>query len=281
MSARSSVRSIALLVPALLLFGACAESPPPAPVAPPAPPPAATAPPATVAPPAAPPPVASAAPVAPPPAEAPRPVEPPRAVEPPKPAVAARSGEAVYYDANGRGACALAFTHDAAVLSAPDSVYNSIQACGQCLEITGPGGTELVQVVDRCSSCPDNQLVINKPAFDKIAGKGSSGREKITFKPAPCNVEGTLELRFKASSSQYWTAIQVRNHRLPIKGVAWKRDGQWVEMTRSNDNFFVAEKGVGAGGLTLRITASDGQVIEHTWEKWKDGEKYRTAEQFK
>jgi expansin (peptidoglycan-binding protein) len=289
---RSSLCLISLVVPALVLFGACAAPPPPA--VPPAPPPAAPTPPAPPAESAsAAPPEAATSPAAPPPAEAvasasaaatapPPPAEPAQASEPPKPAAAVeKSGEAVYYSSNGSGACSLTFGRDAAVLSAPNVVYNKIEACGQCLEISGPVGTAVVQVVDRCNTCADNVLVINKPAFDLIAGKASHGREQIKWKPVPCSVQGGLEFRIKKTSSEYWTAIQVRNHRLPIKSVAFKRGSDWVEMTRSDDNYFVAQKGVGKGALSLRIVANDGQAVEHTWDKWKDGETYKGSAQFK
>jgi hypothetical protein len=42
----------------------------------------------------------------------------------------------------------------------------------------------------------------------------------------------------------------------------------------------VAEKGVGAGAFTIRITANDGQVVEQTLDKWKDGQTYPTTGQF-
>jgi hypothetical protein len=197
-------------------------------------------------------------------------------------AAAVSSGDAVYYDANGRGSCALAFGHDAAVISAPPNVYQHIQSCGACLEVTGPKGSAVVQVVDLCSTCGDNHLVINKPAFEQIAGK-AVGKADITFKEVPCGVTGNLSVRIKESSSQYWTALQIRNHREPIKSVELKRGSDWVAMTRSNDNFFVAEKGTGTlGAFTIRITSRDGQVIEETLpNKWKDGQTYPLTAQLK
>jgi expansin (peptidoglycan-binding protein) len=289
MAAPAFLRAIPAVLPALVLFAACGgEAPPPAP---PPPPPVATTPqlsyPGVFV--VGPPPTATAAPVetaaaaatAAAPVETAKPADTAKPAEAPKPAVASRSGEAVYYDANGRGACSLTFGHDAFVLSAPNAVYNKIEACGQCLEITGPAGTAVVQVVDRCNDCADDKLVINKPAFDKIAGKASSGRERITWKPVACDVTGNLELRIKKTSSEYWTAIQVRNHRLPVKGVAFKRDDKWMDMTRSDDNYFVAAKGVGKGAMVLRITADDGQTVEQTFDKWKDGETYKGQAQFK
>lgn len=271
-------KAMAIWTP-IVLLAACAEPAPPAATTPPtaavsAPPVAATVVPAETAPPAA---TATAVPVASASAE-------PAAsasAAPASPAPASHSGEAVYYDANARGACSLTFGKNASVLSAPNVVYNKIEACGQCLEVTGPGGTAVIQVVDRCNTCADDLLVINKPAFDKIAGTASSGREKISWKQVPCDVSGNLELRIKKSSSAYWTAIQIRNHRLPIRAVSFKQGDKWVAMTRSNDNYFVAEKGVGAGGFTLRIEANDGQFVEETLDKWKDGETYQGKGQLK
>lgn len=188
-------------------------------------------------------------------------------------------GEAVYYDANGRGSCSLTFGRDAAVLSAPNVVYDKIQACGQCLEITGSEGTAVVMVADRCNDCPPNRLVINKPTFVKIAGT-KVGNAEISWKPVPCAVSGNLELRVKKTSSIHWTSIQVRNHRVPIKAVSFKKGDEWIEMTRSDDNYFVAAKGVGAKSVTLKITSMDGQVVEESLPEWKDGETYKGAKQF-
>ena len=286
---QSSLCLISLLVPAVVLFGACGAPPPPVAPSPAAPPPAAAAPrgeraaPATTPqespapPPPAQPPTAAAAPAAPPPNATPA-----QTSEAPKPAaVAEKTGEAVYYDPQGRGACSLTFNKQAGVASVPNVIYKNIEACGQCIEVSGPAGSTVIMVVDRCNNCADNMMVISKPAFDKIAGESSKGREEIRWKPARCDVQGNIELRIKKTSSAYWTAIQARNHTWAVKSMAFKRDGQWVEMTRSNDNYFVAEKGVGKGPLALRITATDGQTVEHTFETWKDGETYQSPVQFK
>jgi hypothetical protein len=269
------------LAPLAALFVACAGDPAPPPAAPAAPSAAPAAPPEAASPAE---PVASAAPAAP---AAPEPVAAPATATPAAPPAAPAapqaptlSGEAVFYEANGRGSCALAFGHGDAVISAPPLIYQQIQGCGSCLEVTGPKGTAVVQVVDLCPTCPDNNLVINKPAYEQIAGK-ASGRAQVTYKAVPCGVQGNLSFRIKETSSQYWTAIQIRNHRMPIKGVAFKQGSSWVEMSRSNDNFFVAAKGVGKGALTLRVTATDGQAIEETLSAWKDGKTYPGTAQFK
>jgi hypothetical protein len=38
---------------------------------------------------------------------------------------------------------------------------------------------------------------------------------------------------------------------------------------------------VGKGAMKLRITGVDGQVVEETLDKWKDGETYKGTAQFK
>lgn len=217
---------------------------------------------------------------------APPPAEPAQAA-PPAPSAAPSAspadvhrGEAVWYDSHGRGSCSLSFHGGDDVVSAPRSVYNQIQGCGQCLEVTGEKGSAVVQVVDQCFTCPQERLVLNKPTYDKVAG-ASASQAPITWKVVPCSVTGNLAFLFKKTSSQYWTAIQIRNHRVAIKGVSFKKGADWVEMSRSNDNYFVAEKGVGTGAVTLRITGVDGQTLEETINEWKDGTTVTGKAQFK
>ncbi|MFT3765036.1 MAG: expansin EXLX1 family cellulose-binding protein [Minicystis sp.] len=278
-----TLTSALVLVIAPVLFAACSEALPAKESAAP-PPPAAPA--AMTAAPAAPPaPLASAAPApvpAPPPAAPAASAAPsaePAAAPPPKAAEVHR-GEAVFYDSHARGSCSLTFHDGDDVLSAPRSVYNQIQGCGQCLEITGEKGTAVAKVVDQCFDCPQDRLVLNKPTFEKVVGL-KPGNSPISWKVVPCGVTGNLAFLIKKTSSQYWTAIQVRNHRVAIKGMAFKKGDGWQEMTRSNDNYFVAEKGVGTGPLTLRVTAVDGQTFEQTFDTWKDGTTVEGKGQFK
>src|SRR5690606_26028002 len=92
------------------------------------------------------------------------------------------------------------------------------------------------------------------------------GRAQVTYRLVSCATVGNIAYRFKEGSSKYWTAIQVRNHRVPIQSVEYKKNGGWVAMKRETYNYFVEPDGVGdqPNGLTLRVTAMDGQVIEET-----------------
>lgn len=74
---------------------------------------------------------------------------------------------------------------------------------------------------------------------------------------------GVAAYEFKDGSSQYWTAIQVRNHRLPIAKLEYEKNGTFTDMPRAEYNYFIDKRGVGVqpGGITLRVTAEGGQVL--------------------
>ena len=66
---------------------------------------------------------------------------------------------------------------------------------------------------------------------------------------------------FKEDSNPYWVAIQVRNHRLPIKKLEWKRGGDWKSLRRESYNYFVEAAGMGTGPYTFRITDVYGHTV--------------------
>jgi expansin (peptidoglycan-binding protein) len=152
--------------------------------------------------------------------------------------------------------------------------YNGSAACGECLEVTGPKGSVVVLVVDSCpidtpyNDCGNTgaDLDLSPAAFEAIEDL-KVGKTAVTFQVVPCNVAGPMQYQFKDGSSQWWTAIQVRNHRHPIKTVDYLDDkGHWTNMPRADYNYFIESGGVGARphGLSLRITSIYGQVVEDT-----------------
>lgn len=117
--------------------------------------------------------------------------------------------------------------------------------------------------MDQCPECKSGDLDLSEEAFVKIADK-SAGRVKISWQVVSCNVSGNVSYHYKDGSSQYWTAIQVRNHKLPIKSLELKVGGTYTGVTRVDYNYFVADKGAGTGPVSVRITAIDGQQLEDT-----------------
>jgi expansin (peptidoglycan-binding protein) len=173
-----------------------------------------------------------------------------------------QTGEGTYYAADGSGNCMFDKSpDDVAAMNAAQ--YAGGAVCGECAEVEGPKGKVTVRIVDQCPGCKKGDLDLSPQAFDKI-GEHSAGRIPITWSVVPCAVTGNVSYRYKEGSSQYWTAIQVRNHRLPIAKLELQKDGAWLAIPREPYNYFIASGGAGPGAVTVRITAPDGQTLTDT-----------------
>ena len=175
------------------------------------------------------------------------------------------SGEATYYDADGTGNCSFDASSDRMIAAINDTDYAGSASCGACVEITGPEGVIDVQIVDRCPGCAAGDLDLSPEAFSMIAAL-ELGRVDISWHYVPCAVEGPLAYRFKEGSSQWWTALQVRNHRHAVASLDYSVDGgtTFIPIKRENYNYFVAPEGVGAEPFDLRVTDVYGQAVIDT-----------------
>ncbi len=95
-----------------------------------------------------------------------------------------QSGEATYYDAEGVGACGIDTPPDYLVAAINDEQYSKAN-CGRCVSVTGPNGTVVVRIIDKCPGCDAGDLDLSQTAFSKIANK-SAGRVKITWHFVDC-----------------------------------------------------------------------------------------------
>lgn len=172
------------------------------------------------------------------------------------------TGEATYYTfADGSGNCGFPATPMdlmVAAMNAPQ--YAGAVYCGACVHITGPSGEVTVRVVDQCPECPMGNLDLSPEAFDHIAAR-ALGRVPITWHEVPCDVTGPVDYHFKDGSNQWWTAIQLRNHRHRAATLEAMTSTGWQSIPRLDYNYFVAPSGLGAGPLTLRVTDIHGDVI--------------------
>ncbi|MFN0251726.1 MAG: expansin EXLX1 family cellulose-binding protein [Kofleriaceae bacterium] len=174
------------------------------------------------------------------------------------------TGEATYYTADGTGNCSFAAdaTRMVAALNGPD--YGTAVWCGACVEVTGPSGTVVVRIVDKCPGCAPGDLDLSREAFERISPL-SAGRVPITWREVACDVTGPISYQFKDGSSQFWTGIQLRNHRYPIATLeARDAGGAYRSIARLDYNYFVDSDGLGPGPYTLRVTDTRGQGIEDT-----------------
>ena len=173
------------------------------------------------------------------------------------------TGDGTYYDfADGSGACMFDPSPDDMDIAALNAVQWAHSAwCGACADVTGPTGSVRIRIVDQCPECPRGNLDFSPQAFDKIAER-SAGRVPITWHFVPCDVGGPVAYKYKDGANQWWTAVQVRNHRLPISKLEWSQDGSsWSDTERQDYNYFLDAAGFGPNEVHVRITSIDGQVL--------------------
>ena len=172
------------------------------------------------------------------------------------------SGEATYYGADGSGNCSFDAGPDVLIAAMNDADYANAAACGACVEVAGPDATIVVRIVDRCPGCPQGDIDLGEAAFPMIAAK-ELGRVPISWQYVSCPVEGPLVYRFKEGSSEFWTAVQVRNHRNAIAGFEYREGGgAWQSVQRVEYNYFIDEGGMGPGPIDFRVTDVLGHVVE-------------------
>ncbi|MDZ4720111.1 MAG: expansin EXLX1 family cellulose-binding protein [Roseiflexaceae bacterium] len=173
------------------------------------------------------------------------------------------TGEATYYtEADGSGNCSFDPSPQDLIIGALNHTdYADSALCGAFLEVTGPRATITIRIVDQCPGCPVGDIDLSPQAFAAIADL-SAGRVPITWRIVSPAISGPIRYRFKEGSSQWWTAVQVRNHRNPIAKFEYRDGtGQFVSAARQDYNYFVAFSGMGPGPYTFRITDIYGNVV--------------------
>jgi expansin len=175
----------------------------------------------------------------------------------------AHKGDGTFYDATGEGNCSFPATPgDLMVGAMNDADYLGSAVCGSCAHIKGPAGEVTVRIVDRCPECKPGDIDLSPQAFATFAPL-EKGRVAITWSYVACDVAGPIAYHFKDGSNQWWTAVQIRNHRFPIKTFEYRlADGSYKPVDRVSYNFFVDPNGMGPGPYTFRITDTLGHVIE-------------------
>ena len=177
-----------------------------------------------------------------------------------------RSGEGTFYGATGAGNCSFDATpQDLMVAAMNASDYAGAAACGEYVTVTGPRGSVTVRIVDQCPECQSGDIDLSAEAFALIA-EPSAGRVPISWQIVTGDVQGPVAYRYKEGSSRWWTAIQVRNHRLPITALAIKPAGSadWIDVARTDYNYFVHPSEIAAGALQVRVTAQGGATLVDT-----------------
>jgi expansin (peptidoglycan-binding protein) len=172
-------------------------------------------------------------------------------------------GIATYYYATGDGACMFGSSPGDLMVTAMNAAeYDNAAYCGAYLHVVGPKGQVTVRVVDLCPECQAGHLDLSREAFAQIADI-YLGRVDITWQLVSPNVSGPIAYHFKDYSNEWWTAVQIRNHRNPIAKFEYLNgSGQWIEVGRTSYNYFVQTgPGMGPGPYTFRVTDWYGNTL--------------------
>jgi expansin (peptidoglycan-binding protein) len=204
--------------------------------------------------------------------------------EAPKPQNPLRSGKATYYAATGSGNCSFdPSPNDLMVAAISHEDYAVAAYCGAYVEVFGPSGSVVVRIVDKCpdAQCTTGHLDLSRQAFAKIAPL-ERGIVPITWRVVSPTLSGPIAYHFKEGSNQWWTAVQIRNHRNPIVRLEWRNAaGAWVAAERTDYNYFVqTNPGMGPGPYTFRVTDSYGNIVEDRGIAFRENGTVTGAAQF-
>jgi expansin (peptidoglycan-binding protein) len=164
-------------------------------------------------------------------------------------------GVATYYDATGAGACMFdPSPQDLMVAAMNAQEYNNALFCGAYMHVIGPEGAVTVRIVDLCPECLAGHLDLSREAFALIADL-PLGIVPITWQLVSPALSGPIAYHFKDGSNQWWTAVQIRNHRNPVAKLEYLSGSTWVNVARTSYNYFVqTNPGMGPGPYTFRVT---------------------------
>lgn len=172
-------------------------------------------------------------------------------------------GVATYYYATGAGACSFDASPDDLMVAAMNGAqYDAAALCGAFVHVSGPQGAVMVRIVDLCPGCEFGDLDLSQEAFAQIANV-AQGRVPITWQIVSPALAGPIAYHFNAGSNQWWTAIQIRNHRNPVARLEYRGPGgEWVAVPRTSWNYFVqTSPGMGVGPYDFRVTDCYGNVL--------------------
>jgi len=172
------------------------------------------------------------------------------------------TGIATYYYATGDGACMFGASPDDLMVAAMNAdEYDTASVCGAYVHVMGSKGEVTVRIVDLCPECKAGHLDLSREAFAQIDDL-PLGRVNITWQVISPVLAGPIAYHFKDGSNQWWTAVQVRNHRNPVAKLEYLNGSEWVNVPRTSYNYFVqTNPGMGTGPYTFRVTDWYGNVL--------------------
>lgn len=178
-----------------------------------------------------------------------------------RPKVTYRGVGTFYQTDDGDGSCLFGPSSDMMIAAMNHTDYESARACGAYVQVRAANGASItVRIVNECPlPCEPGQLDLSQQAFAKLADL-SVGRIPITWKLLSPAESGTISIRYKDGSSQWWCGIQAIGHRNPLAALEVRTANGWRKLHRTDYNYFLAEDGNGCG-RAIRITDVYGERL--------------------
>ncbi len=177
------------------------------------------------------------------------------------------TGIATWYDFVEPGECNFTDLDGDTLVAAMNLFdFDDTAMCGRYVRVTGPQGTVDVRIVDCQLAGGPGDIDLNRPAFAQIAPLGQ-GAVPVTWVGIAAPDPGLMILYMHESSSEWWLAMQVRDHRYGVASLEYYAPGGYVTVPRSPNNFFVVDSGLGIpmpleDPFTIRLTDVHGQTVE-------------------
>lgn len=171
-------------------------------------------------------------------------------------------GDATVYEAeDGNGACSFGPSDDMMIVAMNETDYETSRACGATVLVRAANGNSVtVRVTNVCPlPCAPGQLDLSKQAFAELADP-QLGRIPVTWSLLSPGSAGTISIRYKEGSSQWWCGIQAIDHRNPVAKLEVDAGDGWRALPRTGYNYFLSENGSGCGG-EIRITDIYGERL--------------------
>lgn len=190
------------------------------------------------------------------------------------------SGDATYYNANGTGACSFDVSTDLNIGAMNAVDYGNSEVCGSCVELTGPKGNLTIKIVDLCPECKKGDIDLSQEAFTQIANL-EEGRVDITWEYVPCETNQNIIYHTKEGSNVWWVAFQIRNNKIPVKKMELFTNNQWIELERTDYNYFIASLNPQISNeFKIKTTSVNDDEIVNDFSNYTELSNYSTNNQF-
>lgn len=166
-----------------------------------------------------------------------------------------------YAAADGDGACLFGPSSTMMIAAMNYTDYENSKACGDHILVRASDGASItVLITNECPlPCAPGQLDLSQQAFAKLANP-SAGRISVTWQLLSPSDSGSISIRYKTGSSQWWCGIQVIGERNPVAELEVRSGSGWMQLPRTSYNYFLSTNGVGCGD-EIRITDIYGQQL--------------------